>query len=210
MSTENHLTSLIHRDSLADTPLSGIAIPYIEALNAQHYARRTIERHVNCVIHFGCWLKAAEVDLRSINREVIDRSLHGLLLRVSSAAASSSYSIKMARAALRHLFTFLPQYHLNVAKNPIEAELDRLTDDLLNICGMSPQTCVNRRRHVSAFLSYRLSSELPTISLISGADVDAFFQHMALRWRPTSRGTVGAVTFASALCTVIQPPHYQP
>jgi integrase/recombinase XerD len=190
MFTETHLANLSHLDSLVDNPFNSIAILYVEALNAQHYARNTIDRYVNCVIHFGCWLNIECIDLQSINRAVIDQYLHDLLL-TSSAPATSSYSIKMDRAALSHLLTFLPQYHLGVAKNPIEAELERFTDYLLNICGLSPQTCVNRRQHISAFLLHRFGTELPVISQISGADIDAFFQYLALRWLPTSLREVG-------------------
>ena len=44
MFTKTHLADLTHLDSLVDNPLGSIAIPYVEALNAQHYARYTIER----------------------------------------------------------------------------------------------------------------------------------------------------------------------
>jgi site-specific recombinase XerD len=98
----------------------------------------------------------------------------------------------MDRAALKHLLTFLPQQYSVITKSPIEAELERFTDYLLNICGMSPQTCVNRCQHVGAFLSHRFCSEAPVIAQITGADIDAFFQHMALRWRPASLEVVGA------------------
>lgn len=174
MFTKTHLADLTHLDSLVDNPLGSIAIPYVEALNAQHYARYTIERYVNCVIHFGYWLNAEGVELQSINQAVIHRYLHDLLL-VCSASAISSDSIKMDRAALKHLLTFLPQQYSVITKSPIEAELERFTDYLLNICGMSPQTCVNRCQHVGAFLSHRFCSEAPVIAQITGADIDAFF-----------------------------------
>ncbi len=190
MFTETHLADLTHLDSLADNPFSSIAIPYVEALNTQHYARYTIERYVNCLIHFGCWLNAEGLDLQSISRVVIDRYLHDLLLVFPSAARSRD-SIKMDRAALRHLLTFLPQQHLGVVKNPIESELERFTDYLLNICGVSPQTCAYRRQHVSAFLNHRFSAEPFDISQISGFEIDAFFQNLILRWQPASLGVAG-------------------
>jgi len=189
MFTETHLADLTHLDSLVDNPFSSIAILYVEALNTQHYARYTIERYVNCVIHFGCWLNAEGFDLQSINRGLIDRYLHDLALVFP--AATSRDSIKMDRAALRRLLTFLPQQHLAITKNPIEEELERFTDYLLHICGMSPQTCVNRRQHVSVFLIHRFGTELPIISQISGADIDAFFQYLTLTWQPTSLRAVG-------------------
>ncbi len=105
MFTENPLADLTHLNSLVDNPYSSIVIPYVEALNAQHYARFTIERYVNCVIHFGCWLNTKGLDLQSINRVDIDRYLHDLLL-VFPLAATSRPSIKMDRAALRHLLIF--------------------------------------------------------------------------------------------------------
>ncbi|MDP1666956.1 MAG: tyrosine-type recombinase/integrase [Methylobacter sp.] len=191
MFTETHLADLTHLDSLVDNPLSSIAAPYVEALNAQHYARYTIERYVNCVIHFGCWLNAEGVELQSINQALFHHYLHDLLL-LSSNSVNSSDPIKMDRAALKHLLTFLPQQYSIITKSPIEAELERFTDYLLNICGMSPQTCVNRCQHVGAFLSHRFCSEAPVFAQISGADIDAFFQHMALRWRPASLKVAGA------------------
>jgi len=48
------------------------------------------------------------VELQSINQAVIRRYLDDLLL-VSSVSATSSDAIKMDRAALKHLLTFLPQ-----------------------------------------------------------------------------------------------------
>ena len=98
----------------------------------------------------------------------------------------------MDRAALKHLLTFLPQHYSVTTKSPIEAELERFTDYLLNICGMSAQTCVNRCQHVGAFLSHRFCSEAPVFAQISGVDIEAFFQHMALKWRPASLAVVGA------------------
>lgn len=190
MFTETHLADLTHLDSLVDNPLSSIAHTYVEALNAQHYARSTIERYVNCLIHFGCWLNTEGIDLQSINRAVIDLYLHDLLL-VSPTAAVSRHAIKMDRAALRHLLTFLPPQHLVLAKNPIEAELERFTDYLLTICGMSPLTCESRCKYVSAFLIHRFSAEPLDISQISGSDIEAFFQNLILRLQPASLRVVG-------------------
>jgi integrase/recombinase XerD len=190
MFTETHLADLTHLDSLVDNPFSSIAIPYVEALNAQHYARYTIERYVNCVIHFGSWLNTEGIDLQSTTQVIIDCYLHDLLL-VFPSSATSRNSIKMDRAALKHLLTFLPQQHVGTAKSPIEAELERFTDYLLNICGMSPQTCVNRRQHISAFLIHRFGTEPPIISQISGDDIDTFFQCLTLKWQPTSLRGVG-------------------
>lgn len=122
------------------------------------HARSTIERYVNCLIHFGCWLNTEDIDLQGINRGGIDRYLHDLPL-VSPSAAISRHTIKMDRAALRHLLTFLPQQHLVIAKNPIEVELERFSDYLPTICGMSPLTCESRCKYVSAFLIHRFSTE---------------------------------------------------
>lgn len=190
MFTETHLADLMHLDSLVDNPFSNSAIPYVEALNAQHYARSTIERYVNCLIHFGCWINTEGIDLLSVNRVVIDRYLHDLLLAYPTAIASR-YSIKMDRAALSHLLTLLPQQHLGIAKNPIEAELERFTNYLLDICGMSPLTCVSRCKYVSAFLIHRFSTEPLVISQISGCDIEAFFQNLVLKLQPASLSVVG-------------------
>jgi len=190
MFTETHLADLTHLDSLVDNPFSSIAITYVEALNTQQYAKSTIERYVNCLIHFGCWLNTEGIDLLGINRVVIDRYLHDLPT-VSPSAAISRHAIKMNRAALKHLLTFLPQQYLVIAKNPIEAELERFTDYLLTICGMSPLTCENRCKYVSAFLIHRFSAEPLVISQISGSDIEAFFQNISLRLQPASLRVVG-------------------
>jgi hypothetical protein len=92
----------------------------------------------------------------------------------------------MDRAALRCLLILLPKQQVQITKKPIEAELDRFSDYLLNICGISPQTCVNRRQHICAFLKHRFDTAPPDISQISGDDIDAFFQHLALKWQPAS------------------------
>ena len=133
MFTETHLADLKYLDSLADNPLSSIAITYVDALIAQHYAKSTIQSYFNCLIHFGCWLNTEGIDLQGISQAVIDRYLHNLLL-VFPSAAISRHAIKMDRAALRHLLIFLPQEHLVIAKNPIEGELERFADYLLTIC----------------------------------------------------------------------------
>lgn len=190
MFTDTHLADLTHLDLLIDNPFSSIAITYVEALNAQHYARSSIERYVNCLIHFGCWLNTEGIDLQSINRVVIDRYLHDLLLIYPSAKAPT-YSIKMDRAALRHLLNLLPSQHLDIDINPIDAELERYTDYLLNICGMSPLTCESRCKYVRDFLIHRFSAEPVVISLISGFDIEAFFQSLVLRLQPTSLSSVG-------------------
>jgi site-specific recombinase XerD len=105
MFTETHLVDLKHLDLLVDTPLSSIAITYVDALIAQHYARSTIERYVNCLIHFGCWLNTEGIDLQGISRAVIDRYIHDLPL-VSLSVAISRNAIEMDRAALRNCFDF--------------------------------------------------------------------------------------------------------
>lgn len=190
MFTETHLADLMHLDSLVDNPFSSIAITYVEALNTQHYARSTIERYLNCLIHFGCWLNTEGIDLQGVNGAVIDRYLHDLLLVLPSAAISR-HAFKMQRAALRHLLILLPQQHLVIAKNPIEVELERFTDYLLTICGMSPLTCVSRCKYVSAFLSHRFGAEPLDISQLSGSDIEAFFQNLVLRLQSVSLSVAG-------------------
>ncbi len=190
MFTETHLADLKHLDLLADNPLSSIANSYVEALNDQHYARSTIRGYLNGLIQFGCWLNTEDIDLQSISHTIIDRYLHDLSL-VSPSAATSRHTIKMDRAALRHILPFLPQHHLVIAKNPIEAELGRFSDYLLTICGMSPLTCESRCKYVSAFLIHRFHTEPIDISQISGLDIDVFYQNLALRLQPASLSAVG-------------------
>ncbi|WP_347988044.1 tyrosine-type recombinase/integrase [Methylomonas sp. AM2-LC] len=185
MPTKIQPTGLSRLALLVDAPLSCIATPYIEALQKQQYAKHTIELYLKCIIRFSCWLKTENLDLSSVTPKLIDHYLNDLML-LYPATVDARYFIRMDRAALRCLLILLPKQQVQITKKPIEAELDRFSDYLLNICGISPQTCVNRRQHICAFLKHRFDTAPPDISQISGDDIDAFFQHLALKWQPAS------------------------
>ena len=94
MSTNDYLVNFIHRDLLIGGPLNNIAAPYLEALQSQRYAKRTIDTYMSSVTHFGCWMKTNDVDLLSIDVAIIERFLQEQL----SAPAGSlpfGFSINM-------------------------------------------------------------------------------------------------------------------
>lgn len=58
MPADQYLARLSCRDEFNDSPLSATAVPYVEALLAQRYAKRTIDLYLHALAHFGHWMKA--------------------------------------------------------------------------------------------------------------------------------------------------------
>lgn len=67
MPADQYLASLSCRDELNDSSLSVTADPYVEALLAQRYAKRTIGLYLHALAHFGHWMKTEEWCVKSID-----------------------------------------------------------------------------------------------------------------------------------------------
>lgn len=184
MFTNDYLANFIHRDLLIGGPLNSIVTPYIEALHAQRYAKRTIDGYLCSVTHFGCWMKTKGAELSSVDLALIEQFLQDQLS--SAGSAPFGFSIHTDRAALRHLLHFLPHHP---PKNSIEVELERFSDYLTSICGIAPQTCADRCRHVGQFLVSQFGNEIPVILPLTGAQIEDFLTTQSRLWRPASLRT---------------------
>jgi len=185
MSTNDYLANFIFRDLLVDGSLNTIIPSYIESLLKQRYAKRTIHAYLCSVTHFGCWMNKNDVSLLSIDLAMIERFLQDQLAAPGSSAPFG-FAINIDRTALRHLLTLIPHQTLN---NPVETELQRYQDYLLNICGTSQQTCINRCQHVKKFLLSQFGDKTPDLSQLAGDRVESFLIQLSHHWCPSSLRT---------------------
>lgn len=190
MLTDECLAHLARRDWLTDGPLNELIASYLQALRARRYAGRTIGAYLRCIAHFSYWMREEGLTAANIDRALIERFLRHHLPVCTCPQPCRSVVCEM-RAALHHLLPLLPQaYREPTTKDPIAAELERYGNHLRHTCGLAPLTCSYRIHHVGAFLAGRFGSGVPEIGLLTAADIDAFLNGLATRWKPASRNLI--------------------
>lgn len=190
MSTYRFLARLARRDWLTEGPLSAVVAPYIEFLEAQRYASGTVGAYLRCLAHFSYWMRGEGLTVESIDSKLVENFVRRHLPACSCPQPRRSCDNEM-RAALHHLLGHLHAEGDSTGSiSPLDAELESFGEHLQRTCGLAPLTCVYRIRHVKAFLLHRFGSEAPDIGLLSAANIDAFLNSLATRWKPSSRKVI--------------------
>lgn len=190
MFADSCLAHIPHPDWLADGPLTGLVTPFIEALQAQRYAERTIIAYVSSLAHFSFWLKSKGLEESSISPAIVERFLrhHLPACRCPAPCRSAGSDIP---AALRHLLNWFPQKIISsTTAEPIAIELERFGAYLSNICGVAAVTRDRRVQHVRTFLGQAFGEQAPVTAKISGEQLEAFIGGLSSHLRPASLRTV--------------------
>ncbi len=115
------------------------------------YKPSTIQMHIHGVKHFGMWLKANGIKVKSINKDTINSFLNEHLPNCRCDSPRSR-SRKDGLAALNHLLRILPPQNQKPI-TPVQKEIHRFRAYMKDICGLSSSTIYNRVRHTTEFLT---------------------------------------------------------
>ena len=190
MPTTESLARLTRLDWLTDGPLSALIAQYVEALQAQRYARSTAGAYLRCLAHFSYWMREEGLAVESVDGSLVEHFVRQHLPDCICPEPCRS-NVHEMRAALHRLLALLPVDSDGITmKSPIAAELKRFGDHLRDTCGLAPLTCAYRIRHVEAFLTYHFGSAAPEIGLLAATDIDSFLNGLAVRWKPSSRKVI--------------------
>ncbi|MBU2759578.1 site-specific integrase [Acidithiobacillus sulfurivorans] len=191
MFLDDSLSHIPHPDWLSDGPLTPLVPPFITRLRSQHYADRTVIAYVNCLAHFGFWLKNKGLEQSSISPALIKRFLQHHLPNCHCPAPCRSAGSDMP-AALKHLLKCFPQNGISqpTIAEPIARELERFGAYLSNTCGVAPVTRNRRMHDIGAFLSHQFGEQAPVTAQISGEQLEAYISQLGSHLRPASLRTV--------------------
>ncbi|MDR7928334.1 hypothetical protein RIE95_15325 [Acidithiobacillus thiooxidans] len=191
MFLDDSLSHIPHPDWLSDGPLTPLVPPFITRLRSQHYADRTVIAYVNCLAHFGFWLKNKGLEQSSISPALIKRFLQHHLPNCHCPAPCRSVGSDMP-AALKHLLKCFPQNGISqpTIAEPIARELERFGAYLSNTCGVAPVTRNRRMHDMGAFLSHQFGEQAPVTAQISGEQLEAYISQLGSHLRPASLRTV--------------------
>lgn len=193
MSEDILLVKLERRRWIADSPLEVIIARYVQYLREQRYSSFTIQGYLKAIAHFSRWLTMKGWCIESIDEELIEYFVK-FHLPHCKCPAPRSRDAGYVRAGLRHLRRVLKQEGLvgEIAKTPIETELEHFKHFLLDVNGLALNTCKSRLFVVRDFLlkTFEEKQSEIDISKLRIADVDAFIMEYAQRWKPSSLAVV--------------------
>ena len=72
MPTTESLARLARLDWLTDGPLSAVIAQYVEALQAQRYARSTAGAYLRCLAHFSYWMREEGLAVESVDGSLVE------------------------------------------------------------------------------------------------------------------------------------------
>lgn len=195
MSQDTLRTSLISRDWLVEGPLCDFVPIYLRDLRAQRYSERRIHVYLISLAHFNYWMKTNGLDLDDFGSKLIERYLQ-FHLPTCNCLPLRKDRVPDSHAALRHLLNLVTQKHPCClvapipALMPIEAELERFSHHLLNICGLATTTCCYRLNYIHKFLKSYHCKGITQVVLPTRQNVTRFINEVAQHWAPSSIGVI--------------------
>ena len=115
------------------------------------YGPSTIKMRIHVVKHFGMWLKANGIKVKSVNKDMINSFLNEHLPNCHCDSPYSRHR-KDVLAALNHLLRILPPQNQKPI-TPVEKEIHRFVVYMKDVCGLSNSTIRHRVCHITEFLT---------------------------------------------------------
>ena len=167
---------------------------YLTALAAQSVARTTLIKQARCCLRVAIELEIWPADHCFDNDEVRE-----MAFRYASRcrAASSRNAEEHFRSTAADLLRRLGRLRLDHTAQPhrYEATLCEFIELQHEQSWLSDATCRSARWHIARFLDH-LGRRGLVLETIQPTDIDAFYQHMALRW--SRRSLSRSVSFVRA------------
>lgn len=152
------------------------------------YSIHTIQSYMQKIEHFGNWLKANRVTIRSVDKDTI-KSFIDEHLPNCYCTVLHSYGPIDIRAALNHLLHILPfvkQKQKKPLKTPAEKEVQKFRGYLKEVCGLSDSTIHYHARFVTEFLVSIFKKRLIKHHMITPARIIKYVSDKAGQYKPDS------------------------
>ena len=168
---------------------------YLRFLLDQGYARSTIKIYSKCVAHFACWLNAQGLRVADLDERLIERFLkrHLPTYRCADQYRRPRREVHAALMQLLKLLRIKGRIDPKASTTPaaIDKELQDFTRHLIQVCGLSPETCRTRVGRVRAFLLEQFGTHAVRLSTLDRDDIARFMRRNSARWKPVSQQAMG-------------------
>jgi integrase/recombinase XerD len=169
--------------------LAGLLDAYVDNLSARGHPVSTIQAYMQCVEHFGVWLRSEKMLPPDVNTGVLDRFLHQHLPACRCPSPCPRH-LPNVRAALQHLLGILELSSEHIAgqdeKTPAGEVVLRYLQYLEEVCGLSMATRIYRERYALAFLRFHFGEGAVECGRLAPKDVAKFFSVHAEGLKPSS------------------------
>ena len=163
-------------------PLSEHLDAYAAGVAEQGYAHHSIRQQIVVIADFSRWLKRKQIDVQTLNGEVVDRFLR-LRRRPQRVRRGDPKALHRLLVMLRQTGVVKPDKPpvADNARSRITSEFRRY---LLQECGRSPATLLNYVPVIEEFLSERFHDRTPNLAMLRAADVTGFVMRHARQLSP--------------------------
>lgn len=175
-------------DRLRANPLGQVIEEHVTHFRELGYTWLTIRDHVQCLLHFGCWLRSRRVGLEAVNAELVRRFMYDHPAKCH-CPRPAPVRLHQLRPALNHLLRLLRAKGLlneDVHRGPIDTVIDQFGRYLREVCGLSESTCTSRTRYAREFLDKKFGRRELRWTALQASDVISFVTDFAPRYRPPS------------------------
>src|SRR5205085_2662638 len=150
------------------------------------YRPETIKTYCQCVEHFGRWLGIQKIAITSICNTTINNFINKHLLKCKCQTPRTK-EIKSIRAAINQLLKIINRDNKAYCSIDILNSFDAYLSD---VCGLSENTRIYRRRYVFAFLNYVKVFSLSQVNRISTKHIINFIKKVTCHYKSKSMRSI--------------------
>jgi site-specific recombinase XerD len=169
-------------ERLRQGPLSEHLDAYAAGVAEQGYAHHSLRQQIVVIADFSRWLKRKQIDVQTLNSEVVDRFLR-LRRRPQRVRRGDPKALHRLLVMLRQTGVVKPDKP-PVADNARSRITSAFRRYLLQECGRSPATLLNYVPVIEEFLSERFHDRTPNLAMLRAADVTGFVMRHARQLSP--------------------------
>jgi site-specific recombinase XerD len=169
-------------ERLRQGPLSEHLDAYAAGVAEQGYTHHSIRQQIVVIADFSRWLKRKQIDVQTLNGEVVDRFLR-LRRRPQRVRRGAPKALQRLLVMLRQTGVVKPDKP-PVADNARSRITSAFRRYLLQECGRSPATLLNYVPVIEEFLSERFHNRTPNLAMLRAADVTGFVMRHARQLSP--------------------------
>lgn len=177
--------------SVEKSPADAVADAYVAALAARRFAKSTIARYRQVTAHFLAWCAADHpLDLTRLCHAQVQRFLATHLPRCVCPYPGRR-SVVECRAALHHLLHVLDApIAPRRSFTPVDEEVARYDQYLVDVCGAAPNTRLQRIRYVREFLRSVFADDVVSHQALRPVALARFVTTRAPTCRPATAGVI--------------------